>query len=157
MRGNINRWLSSTPVKAAHRARQQNALLEHYVKRPDVIALTFAVDYWDYLGWKDTFSIPLSSKRQRQYAYARGDGSVYNPQAVINGLNHANGASKYSIDRYIKTTKSTLVNQRIPVKLYPQGDQIIVEAGAAHSAVKQNATLWLALVQDEGKVKNSAR
>ena len=59
--------------------------------RGDVVALTLPVDYWDYLGWKDTLASPIYSSRQRSYARARGDGQVYTPQIVINGLNHAVG------------------------------------------------------------------
>ena len=78
-----------------------DALLESYADRPDVVALTLPVDYWDYLGWKDTLASPKFSARQRTYAKARGDGRVYTPQVVINGLQHAVGSSATDIDRAI--------------------------------------------------------
>ena len=54
--------------------------------RPDVLALSFEVDYWDRLGWKDTFSRPAWTARQYAYARAMGHGeSVYTPQVVVNG------------------------------------------------------------------------
>jgi hypothetical protein len=54
--------------------------------RPDVLALSFEVDYWDRLGWKDTFSRPAWTARQYAYAKAMGHGdSVYTPQVVVNG------------------------------------------------------------------------
>jgi len=74
-----------------------DALLEKLATEPDVIAVSLPVDYWDYLGWKDTFAKPAFSQRQRAYAIARGDRQVYTPQAVINGAAHANGASRREI------------------------------------------------------------
>ena len=54
--------------------------------RPDVLALSFEVDYWDRLGWKDTFSRAAWTARQYAYARAMGQGdSVYTPQVVVNG------------------------------------------------------------------------
>ena len=47
--------------------------------RPDVLALAFAVDYWDRLGWKDTFSKPAWTARQYAYAHAMGRDGVYTP------------------------------------------------------------------------------
>jgi hypothetical protein len=54
--------------------------------RGDVLALTFPVDYWDYLGWRDTYAQPAFSERQRAYAKALGVREVYTPQVVIDGL-----------------------------------------------------------------------
>ena len=53
--------------------------------RPDVLALAFEVDYWDRLGWKDTFSSPAWTARQYAYAHAMGGDGVYTPQVVVNG------------------------------------------------------------------------
>ena len=60
-------------------------LLGRLAKRDDVIALTFNVDYWDYLGWMDTLADPANTKRQRQYASSMGHLTIYTPQMVIGG------------------------------------------------------------------------
>jgi hypothetical protein len=52
----------------------------------DVLALTFPVDYWDYLGWRDTFAQPAFSERQKAYAKALGAREVFTPQVVVDGL-----------------------------------------------------------------------
>jgi len=62
-----------------------NALVADLAERRDVLALTFPVDYWDYLGWKDTFAKPEFSARQRAYQKALGLRDVYTPQLVIDG------------------------------------------------------------------------
>jgi len=62
-----------------------NALVNDWSADDDILALTYSVEYWDYLGWKDTFADPKFSARQRAYAQAIGHGRVYTPQMVING------------------------------------------------------------------------
>ena len=59
--------------------------------RPDVLALAFEVDYWDRLGWKDTFSRPAWTARQYAYAQAMGRDGVYTPQVVVNGRVEGDG------------------------------------------------------------------
>ena len=54
-------------------------------KDPSVIAISMPIDYWDYLGWKDTLADARFSERQRAYSRARGDREVYTPQVVVNG------------------------------------------------------------------------
>ena len=61
--------------------------------RPDVLALAFEVDYWDRLGWKDTFSKPTWTARQYAYARAMGRDGVYTPQVVVNGRVEGDGLS----------------------------------------------------------------
>ena len=67
------------------------------------------VDYWDYLGWKDTFGSPAFSARQRGYALKRGDGNVYTPQLVVNGIAHAVGSRPNDIETAISTTDGRLM------------------------------------------------
>jgi hypothetical protein len=59
--------------------------------RADVLVLVFAVDYWDRLGWKDTFSKPEWTARQYAYADAMGRDDVYTPQVVVNGRVEGDG------------------------------------------------------------------
>ena len=53
---------------------------------PSLVVMSLPIDYWDYLGWKDTLAIPGHTKRQKAYSKARGDREVYTPQVVINGV-----------------------------------------------------------------------
>jgi hypothetical protein len=70
-----------------------NANLSTVADRPDVIALNFAVTYWDNLGWKDTFAHPAFTARQVDYAHGlhHGDG-VFTPQVVVDGRHDGVGA-----------------------------------------------------------------
>ena len=129
-------------------------LLGKLANRNDVIALTFPVDYWDYLGWKDTLASPAYSARQRAYAKARGDGQVYTPQVVIDGAYHAVGSNASAINRSISRSKRVLKNNRIPLSVRTEGDTLLITAGAAPSGARvRPATIWLALVKKSKSVK----
>lgn len=65
-----------------------NAALERVARDPGVVVLTYGVDYWDYLGWRDTFARPEFTERQRGYRQALGQRSVTTPQLIIDGQKH---------------------------------------------------------------------
>lgn len=130
-----------------------DALLQRYSARSDVVALTFPVDYWDYLGWKDTLASPKFSARQRSYAKDRGDGRIYTPQVVVNGIAHANGSSERDIEQAISGTASRFQKTNVPLSVVMEKDHLVVTASDAPSGsdVKE-ATIWLAVLQKEVEV-----
>jgi len=73
-------------------------LLGELARDPSLITLSLAVDYWDYLGWKDTLALRGHSNRERAYADARGDRDVFTPQVVVNGLVDVLGSDRAAID-----------------------------------------------------------
>ncbi len=125
-----------------------DALLSKMANRDNVIALTMPVDYWDYLGWKDTLANPKFSERQRAYAHARGDGQIYTPQAVVNGLVHVNGADEGMIGNTIEKTGKAVAAGYVPIRLSETKEQrLVVETGPAQAGVAaKEATLWLAVI-----------
>lgn len=74
--------------------------------RPDILALTFSVTYWDRLGWKDTFAKPAFTERQWDYARARGSGGVFTPQIVVNGRASIVGARRAQLAQALADTPS---------------------------------------------------
>lgn len=74
-----------------------DALFDQLAARDDVIALALHVDYWDYLGWSDTFGDAAYSDRQRSYARAAGDPMVYTPQILVNGATAIVGTDSASL------------------------------------------------------------
>jgi hypothetical protein len=124
-----------------------DALLQQLAGRDDVIALSLPVDYWDYLGWKDTLASPKFSERQRAYAQTRGDGAIYTPQVVVNGLVHVNGADEGSIKHTMEKTGKTVATSFVPIRLSESKDRLVVETGPAQPGVPaKEATLWLAVI-----------
>ncbi|MEO8099073.1 MAG: DUF1223 domain-containing protein [Acidobacteriota bacterium] len=93
----------------------------------DVIVLGEHVDYWDDLGWKDRFSSPLFSARQQDYGIALRAGTVYTPQAVVNGQKAVLGSDSRELTRAIAEVASA---PRAPVALEMHGsDTLSVRIG----------------------------
>lgn len=129
-------------------------LLESYANRSDVMALSLPVDYWDYLGWKDTLASAKNSERQRSYAKSRGDGAVYTPQIVVNGMGHAVGSDRSQIERQIAKTAMAFAEKRVPMRFWRTSSMIIVEvASKSKNAVAEQATVWLAPIEDVVEVE----
>jgi hypothetical protein len=119
-----------------------DALLAEYAARDDVLALSFNVDYWDMLGWKDTLASHDNTERQRNYAQARGDGQVYTPQAVIDGRTHVVGSNRVAIERALNADDGGMA---VPIDLAMSGDSLSVDIGAPPAAGLPHATLWLVM------------
>ena len=84
-----------------------NALVAELAGRPDVLALTFGVDYWDYLGWPDTFARPEFTERQRAYARKLALREVYTPQVVVDGRAQASGVKGEAVEALVATALKT--------------------------------------------------
>src|SRR6266545_3237225 len=84
---------------------------------PSLVVMSLAIDYWDYLGWKDTLALPGHGNRQRAYSKSRGDREVYTPQVVVNGIAHVLGSDKGAIDHAIAQTRKQEGTLSMPVSL----------------------------------------
>jgi hypothetical protein len=80
-----------------------NAAVASLADRPDVLALSFGVTYWDRLGWTDTFGHPAFTERQWAYARSFKRDQVYTPQVVVNGRVHGVGARRSEIENMIRS------------------------------------------------------
>jgi hypothetical protein len=119
-----------------------DAVLSRFAQREDVIAISWGVDYWDYLGWRDTAARPEFTERQKAYAKKLGDGMVYTPQAVINGVVHVNGSDEGKIERAIARNLAAVA--RVPVRLTAADGKLVAEIGDAPEGMPANeATVWL--------------
>jgi hypothetical protein len=131
-----------------------DALLGQLTDKPGVVALSYSVDYWDYLGWRDTLGSPANSERQRNYARARGDGRVYTPQVVVDGILHVNGANEAAIEMAMRNAGKRLQDAKVPVGMRADGNTLIVDVGAAPEASDKRAgTVWLAIAKEVETVK----
>jgi hypothetical protein len=102
--------------------------------RSDVLALSFHVDYWDDLGWRDRFALPQSVARQNVYARNLGRSSVYTPQLVVDGReDHWDGTG---IARALGENR-----QSAPVTLSLRGTEVLVELGASANATPSEVVL----------------
>jgi hypothetical protein len=78
-----------------------DAYLGLLAKRPDIVALSFHVDYWDYIGWKDPFATRATTDRQRAYARVLKQRYVYTPEMVVEGMGHDTGRERAAIERLL--------------------------------------------------------
>lgn len=78
-----------------------NETLADLADDPGVLALTFPVDYWDYLGWEDTFARPEFAARQRAYLGKLAMRDVYTPQVVVDGRAQVSGARPDAVEKLI--------------------------------------------------------
>ena len=123
-------------------------LLGMFSKREDVIALSFHVDYWNRLGWKDPFSDPSFSERQRHYASSSGTENVYTPQVIINGEKQMVGSDEDNIEKYVKQYQKLQSSAQIIIDEIKTGDNRVLVTCSFKGKFK-NAALNIALVQNK--------
>jgi hypothetical protein len=92
-----------------------DALLAGLASRPEVLALSFHVDYWDRLGWKDPFSSPEATRRQHRYAELLGIATVYTPQIIVDGKWQAVGSDRGEVERALDAARRD--GTEVPVAL----------------------------------------
>ncbi len=108
-------------------------VLDRIADRPDVLALNFAVTYWDDLGWKDSFARPEFTRRQWDYAHAGGRAQVATPQMIVDGRDVLTGNTLASAQAAIARS-----GHRADIALTVSGDRVTIGRGAT-----PGATLWL--------------
>ena len=108
-----------------------NAVLNGLADRKDLITLSFAVTYWDDLGWKDRFAQPAFTQRQRDYASAYKRPNVATPQMVINGRGFIVGTTAAEVAQGLKTYARTGAEPEIAWN----GDRLTVGAGVGSGQV----------------------
>jgi hypothetical protein len=108
-------------------------LLGDLAKDPSLVVVSVPIDYWDYLGWKDTLASAAHSARQRAYARVRGDREVYTPQIVVNGSTHVLGSDRAAIEHAIVQTDRDTAIMSMPVLMSIGGGHLDVKVGSARN------------------------
>ena len=118
-------------------------VLGELAQDPSVIALSLPIDYWDYLGWKDTLADCRFSARQKAYSHMRGDRGVYTPQAVVNGTTNVLGSDRAGIESAANRTQKTDGVMSVPVTMTQSGGQIKVSVAEAGG---KSGEVWICAV-----------
>lgn len=92
-------------------------LLAELATRDDVLPLALHVDYWDYIGWADSFARPEHTKRQKAYAHVAGARSIYTPQMVVGGVDHVVGFKPMKVVDYMEANRAKLADVAITVRV----------------------------------------
>lgn len=92
-------------------------LMGELAKDPTLVSISLPINYWDYLGWKDTLADPRNTARQRGYSKVRGDRQVYTPQVVVDGSMHVVGSDRDAIEKAIEKSRQKPGTLSLPVTL----------------------------------------
>lgn len=120
---------------------QADALLSELAKDPRVLALTMPVDYWDYIGWKDTLALHGHSVRQKAYADRRADHKVFTPQAIVDGVQAVKGSDRAALQRVMLDRLGNGSALTVPLKLKRTDDVIEIDLAAADLPA-EGAEIW---------------
>ena len=127
-------------------------LLGELSRDPTLLTLSLPVDYWDYLGWKDTLALHGHSVRQRAYAdCAWRPRSGYTPQAVINGVVAVVGSDKAAIEQAIAQTRQSAAPLTLPVTMTVADGKVSVNVPAA-GGEHGSAEVWLCPITGKAKI-----
>lgn len=118
-------------------------ILGQLAKDPSILALSFPVDYWDYIGWKDTLAAPSYTARQKAYAETSGKGQVYTPQVIVNGLMSAVGSDLEAIEEAERDTAKQSGVLSAPLTIAEKDGKINVAVGAARDGTSRPASVYL--------------
>jgi hypothetical protein len=136
-------------------------LLAKIARKPDVVALTLNVNYWDVLGWKDTLANEAATNRQKMYSAHLGRGGVYTPQMIIDGQTDVVGNREDTVVAAIEDARRKLkfcVEGKdkkgqaasacfVPLSLTRSGDGALNIAAPAVPGKKFDASVWLFAVR----------
>lgn len=103
-------------------------LMGQLVNQPGVIGLTLHVDYWDYIGWTDTFGQAAFTERQKAYAHAAGDKMIYTPQMIVGGVARVEGNNPSAVSGAIASVSGAV--PQVDLVLTRQGGQVAIHAVA---------------------------
>lgn len=135
-----------------------DALMLEMTKQPGMISLTYPVEIWDYLGWKDTLAKPAFTRRQRAYAAMVAGKRVYTPQTIVNGTAHCVGSDLQAISR-LKTSTSKPSGARIAIT--SSGDGWVATVIAPDEALQRARLVLLPITSRQtvqiGRGENSGR
>ncbi len=118
---------------------QANQMLAEIAQRRGIVALTWPVDYWDYLGWPDTFAKPEFTSRQRAYVSRLMLKEIYTPEVVVSGRTEAPAVEREDVDEVIEADAAR--RQRGPaISFSRQGRRVTVGSG---TSLRGGVDVWL--------------
>ena len=125
-------------------------LVGEFAKTNDVLALSWHVDYWDYLGWKDIFASNANTQRQYGYAKSLRERQVYTPQAIINGRSHEVGSKKGEIVKALSKFQKSNRGMIVPINASLNEDSLKININETSGS--QDATLYMVFFNKEHEV-----
>lgn len=127
---------------------EADALLLELDRRADIVALAYHVDYWDYIGWPDTFGSSAHSDRQRDYAASWGSSRIFTPQLVVNGSEGLVGSRRAEVETALDGAALGL-----PVRLSATHNGMLKVEIPPDTRIEGEAVVWLVSFIDRADVE----
>ncbi len=122
-----------------------DALFAELQERDDLVTLAYHVDYWDYIGWPDTFGSAANSDLQRRYADSWGSARIYTPQLVVNGAEAVVGSKREKVEL-------ALANASLPLAVTLTTTGGVLDVAIEGQAGLPDAVVWLVTYRDAAEV-----
>lgn len=123
-----------------------DAIVEEFNGREDIVALAYHVDYWDYIGWPDSFADSSYSDLQRAYAASWGKNRIYTPQLVINGKIGVVGSRRRDVEQAVEDAS-------LSVKLDLDYYDGMLEVSIAGNSDLPESTVWVVTYRHQAEVE----
>jgi hypothetical protein len=120
-----------------------DAVLADLARQPNIVALSFPVNYWDYLGWKDTLAHASFTDRQKAYAQSRSDRQVYTPQMIVNGTKPCIGSDRARIEKSIQETTGTQAALPVNVDVKERDGTVTISVEETSQTTGRVADIWV--------------
>ena len=137
--------------QGCHSCPPADKIIGEYSNDSDVLGLSWHVDYWDYLGWKDVFASRANTQRQYGYARTLKERQVYTPQAVINGRTHVVGSRKEDITSAIDSFDNS--NRSMIVPITATMTDASIKIAIENTVDAADATLYMVFFNKKHEVK----
>lgn len=118
-------------------------LLVEFSRQPDIVALSLPVNYWDYLGWKDTLAHVAFTERQKAYAHSRSDRQVFTPQMIVNGKKSSIGSDRAQVEKAIQVTTKGRKTLPVNVVIDEQNDTVTITVEETPDTTQREAEIWI--------------
>jgi hypothetical protein len=104
-------------------------MMTEWAQEPGLVVMSLPVNYWDYLGWKDTQADPTFTARQKGYAKARKGQRVYTPEMVVNGLLSCVGSARDQVMKAVDEAAPGATPLPVPIQVREENGLVIVDVG----------------------------
>ncbi|MBJ6126578.1 DUF1223 domain-containing protein [Microvirga splendida] len=118
-------------------------LLVEYSRQPDIVALSLPVNYWDYLGWKDTLAHVSFTERQKAYAHSRNDRQVFTPQIIVNGKKSSIGSDRAKVEKAIQVTTKGRSTLPVNVIITERDGTVTIAVEETPDTTQREAEVWI--------------
>ncbi len=137
--------------QGCHSCPPADRIIDTFAEKNDILGLSMHVNYWDYLGWKDSFASEEITKRQYSYGRGFGEGQVYTPQAVVNGRSHVIGSDEGKIRALVDSYQDNGEGLTVPIEVAVNEGKLNIGVSPGH--IGKQATLFFVFFNRKHEVE----